>query len=397
MATKPTESPEWALNDKIDVVSGQNNVASPSASEKSDGYNYLEYPKRQNWNWLGRMLSKWVEWLTQETENNTTSINANTLNIAINASNINTLNSQMTELQGVKLSNAYYRRDGELRRFNSKNISTNAGEIVMTIPATGKQLFVNLSNSFEKEIINGAGDNWEDFVAGDNNGGVPTAISDPVANSFYYIFAVKDETNIVEYILDSSGFASNALDAYNTAYSSGGVANVAHRYLGMVQILDPLENGIYEIKDFNMVGNNVFWKDTYTTTIQTIDTGEPTGEQHDFDKDLASKPTFGRSSPSYLIGNVRLFASLTFTMLDSGGTGADVLVYKFLTSLWRNPARYVVSKDSGTDEKVTRCIVNDIFYVGENKVKMSTSNPGTTDMSVNSHALGYVDPLRERL
>lgn len=46
--------PQWASDDVVDPISGQNNVVEPPLEKKLEGWFYKEAPPRQWMNWLGR-------------------------------------------------------------------------------------------------------------------------------------------------------------------------------------------------------------------------------------------------------------------------------------------------------------------------------------------------------
>lgn len=72
MATKPSQYPEWASSDQTDPVSGQNNVLEPPPQKKTYGWDRLEFPPRNWFNWLGRLTYEWIAWLDQqESQSNT--------------------------------------------------------------------------------------------------------------------------------------------------------------------------------------------------------------------------------------------------------------------------------------------------------------------------------------
>lgn len=63
MPTKPNEYPDWATEDQIDPVSGQNNVLEPPPTKKESGWDRSEIPPRQWFNWLLRKTAAWLRWL----------------------------------------------------------------------------------------------------------------------------------------------------------------------------------------------------------------------------------------------------------------------------------------------------------------------------------------------
>lgn len=70
MVTRPTTKPEWATATVTDPVSGQNNVIEPPTEKKLNGWDRLEYPNRQWFNWLGRTTDLWVDWFDQQESQN---------------------------------------------------------------------------------------------------------------------------------------------------------------------------------------------------------------------------------------------------------------------------------------------------------------------------------------
>lgn len=60
MATKPTQSIEYASSDVVDGVSGKNNAVAPSAGFRTNGIPRISYPVRQHFNWLFRYIWKYV-------------------------------------------------------------------------------------------------------------------------------------------------------------------------------------------------------------------------------------------------------------------------------------------------------------------------------------------------
>jgi hypothetical protein len=62
MATKPTESPVFALLDQTDPISGQNNASEPTVAQKNYGFPRKARPSRQKINYVLRALYKWVKY-----------------------------------------------------------------------------------------------------------------------------------------------------------------------------------------------------------------------------------------------------------------------------------------------------------------------------------------------
>ena len=68
MATKPTVLPKWADGVAVDPISGQQNVTTPPTEKQNAGWDRLEFPPRNWFNWLGRYTYRWLNWLKQQEE-----------------------------------------------------------------------------------------------------------------------------------------------------------------------------------------------------------------------------------------------------------------------------------------------------------------------------------------
>jgi len=68
----PSAVPNWALQDQIDPVSGQNNVLVPPVQQQQYGWQRLAFPPRQWFNWLGRLAANWIEYFKQNDPKTTT-------------------------------------------------------------------------------------------------------------------------------------------------------------------------------------------------------------------------------------------------------------------------------------------------------------------------------------
>jgi len=70
----PDKYPQWAVNDVIDPTSGQNNVADPDLSDPSkklEGWAFKEFPPRQWFNFLHRLVNDWTEYFNADLFDNT--------------------------------------------------------------------------------------------------------------------------------------------------------------------------------------------------------------------------------------------------------------------------------------------------------------------------------------
>jgi hypothetical protein len=62
--TPPPEFPDWAMLDQVDPTSHVNNVVTPPLEKQQFGWDRLEFPPRQWFNWLGRRVSNWIHYLS---------------------------------------------------------------------------------------------------------------------------------------------------------------------------------------------------------------------------------------------------------------------------------------------------------------------------------------------
>lgn len=65
MAVKPDQYPDWATDDVVNPISGQNNVATPPTEYNDFGWTLYQKPPRQWFNWLGRYTGFWVRYLDE--------------------------------------------------------------------------------------------------------------------------------------------------------------------------------------------------------------------------------------------------------------------------------------------------------------------------------------------
>lgn len=66
MIPRPDMFPVWAALDQVDPVSNQNNVLVPPLEKQNYGWNRLEFPPRNFFNWLGRKTYQWLQYLDQQ-------------------------------------------------------------------------------------------------------------------------------------------------------------------------------------------------------------------------------------------------------------------------------------------------------------------------------------------
>lgn len=68
MADRPEYHPDFAMDNVVDPVSGQNNSAKPPAPYPARGWARNEIPPRQYDNWLKRTIAQWIRWLEQKVD-----------------------------------------------------------------------------------------------------------------------------------------------------------------------------------------------------------------------------------------------------------------------------------------------------------------------------------------
>lgn len=109
---KPTEYPDWAMQDSVDSVSELNNVIEPGTEQKDFGWTRNEIPPRQWFNWLARKTSEWIRYLDEFTEGiaaveTYTSTNTDDITDVSFLFNANLKNVDGYELKLRKMSNGY--------------------------------------------------------------------------------------------------------------------------------------------------------------------------------------------------------------------------------------------------------------------------------------------------
>lgn len=90
MALKPLTNPEWATSNPTDPSSGQPAILTPSVGKIASGFLRHEYPPRQDLNWFFNLVSLWVTYLEEFTDEHEAELIGNTADIATNTSDITT-------------------------------------------------------------------------------------------------------------------------------------------------------------------------------------------------------------------------------------------------------------------------------------------------------------------
>lgn len=62
--SQPTSYPDWATNNTVDEVSGQENKIQPSAQLQTNGYFTGDIPAANNLNWLWNNTGQWIRYLS---------------------------------------------------------------------------------------------------------------------------------------------------------------------------------------------------------------------------------------------------------------------------------------------------------------------------------------------
>ena len=73
---RPVVYPQWAIDDVVDPISGQNNVTTPPSEKQLNGWDLKEFPPRQWFNWLGRYTYLWIQWLDQQQQTQQTGLDS---------------------------------------------------------------------------------------------------------------------------------------------------------------------------------------------------------------------------------------------------------------------------------------------------------------------------------
>lgn len=63
MTDRPNKYPDWATEDYIDPVSGENNVIEPPLEKKQKGWGYRDKGIRNWFNYNGRLINDWTKYL----------------------------------------------------------------------------------------------------------------------------------------------------------------------------------------------------------------------------------------------------------------------------------------------------------------------------------------------
>ena len=103
MVTKPTDIPFWAVQDQTDPVSGQNNVLVPPPEKQQYGWNRLEFPPRNWFNWLARLTYQWIQWFDQQESMTRTLLQTN---YAIPVNVVDVVNGGMALINAVDQGNS---------------------------------------------------------------------------------------------------------------------------------------------------------------------------------------------------------------------------------------------------------------------------------------------------
>lgn len=172
MATKPTTSPEWASANPTDPVSGQPAIIEPGAAKKGSGFDRLEKPNRQDWNWILNILAAWVNYLEQITDDNEAAIAPNTTHRGSSGTDHSDVGLNNThrgsdgkDHSDVVLNNTHRSSDG---KNHSDVVLNNAHRVIVTgnphaVKATqitdfntevGNNLFVG-NNTAHRQIVSG--------------------------------------------------------------------------------------------------------------------------------------------------------------------------------------------------------------------------------------------------
>jgi hypothetical protein len=70
MIERPNKYPDWATQDYLDPISGENNVVEPPVEKKEKGWSYRDKGIRNWFNWLGRYTRDWIQYVDERTPRN---------------------------------------------------------------------------------------------------------------------------------------------------------------------------------------------------------------------------------------------------------------------------------------------------------------------------------------
>jgi hypothetical protein len=100
MADRPDHFPEWAVDDEIDDVSGQNNVVEPPEERKASGWTRREIPPRQWQNWLSRFVWQWLAWARDKIDDIGPRVDTNETDISDLDGRVDTNETDISDLDG---------------------------------------------------------------------------------------------------------------------------------------------------------------------------------------------------------------------------------------------------------------------------------------------------------
>lgn len=78
MVDRPSDYPVWAEMNRVDPISGQNNVTTPPLEKQQYGWDFNEQPPRNWFNWLGRLTNNWIQFLSQQEQQSQVTDNSGT-------------------------------------------------------------------------------------------------------------------------------------------------------------------------------------------------------------------------------------------------------------------------------------------------------------------------------
>lgn len=181
--TRPDVFPTWAEQDKVDIISGQNNVVAPDSDYFKFGWLFREKPARNYDNWFKRYVGRWIRHLDS---------------------------SIYEKVHGMR-------------------IGVQAANTIVILPGAarglgGEKNTIPLPTAFRK--TNAV------WAAGDSAGGVPAAIFPMVDGTWYHVFVIKrDSDGNVDAGFDTDIDAVNLLAGFSgsiqyrrvgSVYRSGG-------------------------------------------------------------------------------------------------------------------------------------------------------------------------------
>lgn len=149
MALKPLTNPEWATSNPTDPSSGQPAILTPSVGKIASGFLRHEYPPRQDLNWFFNLVSLWVTYLEEFTDEHEAELIGNTADIATNTADITTNETTLNQVI------ASYSEPSGLITASAGSISGSMNEcryLMLNDSVSGKGAYVSIKANFTLSV-----------------------------------------------------------------------------------------------------------------------------------------------------------------------------------------------------------------------------------------------------